>query len=270
MHKRRLKPCFTNEHGKLGISTAYDLPHTQLAIRMFSRWCQENFFRYMMQHFGIDLLSEYGVGQFPDTERVVNPTWRDLDRQRNSIRNKLRYRQAKFAEMTMHPEVENDSVRYKKWLKKKAELLEEIEKYEHELESLKEKLKGISKHIVWAELEDGDKFYRLLPGRKRLMDTVRMIAYRAETAMAGLMTGQAIDMAAARQLLQDLFVNDADILPEPENNILRVMIHNASRPAANRSLEQLLTKLNEAEIIYPGTDMRIVYQMRGESSKMAD
>jgi hypothetical protein len=23
---------------------------------LFSRWCQENFFRYMMQHFAIDLL----------------------------------------------------------------------------------------------------------------------------------------------------------------------------------------------------------------------
>jgi len=265
---REVRKLTENGHQTSLISTAYDLPHTQLAIRMFSRWCQENFFRYMMQHFGIDLLSEYGVGQFPDTESVVNPSWRNLDRQRNSIRNKLRYRQAKFAEMTMHPEVENHSARYKKWLKKKAALLEEIEKYEHELESLKAKLKGISKHIVWAELEDGDKFYRLLPGRKRLMDTVRMIAYRAETAMAGIMTGPNIDMPAARQLLQDLFVNDADILPEPEKNILRVQIHNAARPAANRSLEQLLMKLNEAEIIYPGTDMRIVYQMRGELQKM--
>jgi len=33
------------------------------------------------------------------------------------------------------------------------------------------------------------KFHRLLPGRKRLIDTVRMIAYRGETAMAGLLLG---------------------------------------------------------------------------------
>lgn len=138
------------------------------------------------------------------------------------MRNKLRYRQLKFAEMTIHPEVDNDSTRYKKWLKKKADILEEIEQYEHELESVKAKLKGISKHIAWAELKDEDKFFRLLPGRKRLMDTVRMIAYRAETAMAGMMTGPTIDMVAARQLLQDLFVNDADLLLEPETKILRV------------------------------------------------
>ena len=272
------KPIFMREVRKLTesghqtslISTAYDLPHTQLAIRMFSRWCQENFFRYMMQHFGIDLLSEYGLGQFPDTERVVNPAWRTLDSLRNSTRNKLRYRQAKFAEMTLHPEVDNGSVRYKRWLNKKSELLEDVEKYEHELEDVKAKLKTTPKHIAWAELEDSDKFYRLLPGRKRLMDTVRMIAYRAETTMASMMIGPTIDMAAARRLLQDLFVSDADLLPEPEKDILRVQIHNAARPAANRSIEQLLTKLNAAEIIYPGTDMRIVYQMRGIELKTPD
>ena len=224
----------------------------------------------MMQHFGIDLLSEYGLGQFPDTERVVNPTWRTLGSLRNSTRNKLRYRQAKFAEMTIHPEVDNGSVRYKKWLNKKSELFEEVEKYEHELECVKAKLKKTPKHITWAELDDSNKFHRLLPGRKRLMDTVRMITYRAETAMASMMIGPTIDMAAARRLLQDLFVNDADLLPEPENNILRVQIHNAARPTANRSIEHLLAKLNAAEIIYPGTDMRIVYQMRGIETKMAD
>ncbi|MFH0843942.1 MAG: PEP-CTERM sorting domain-containing protein, partial [Pseudomonadota bacterium] len=44
------------------ISTAFDLSHTQLAARMFSRWCQENFFRYMMEHFAIDLLHEAWKG----------------------------------------------------------------------------------------------------------------------------------------------------------------------------------------------------------------
>ena len=118
--------------------------------------------------------------------------------------------------MTIHPEVDNGSVRYKRWLNKKSDLLEDVEKYEHELKCVKAKLKTTPKHITWAELEDSDKFHRLLPGRKRLMDTVRMITYRAETAMAGMIIGPTIEMAAARRLLQDLFVSDADLLPEPE------------------------------------------------------
>jgi hypothetical protein len=229
---------------------------------MFSRWCQENFFRYMMQHFAIDLLQEYGTEDFPATERIVNPTWRELDRSRNSLQNKLRYRRARFAEMSMHPESEDDKSRYDKWLRKKAVLLEEIQDFEHHLDEEKAKLKKTPKHICWAQLEEKDKFHRLLPGRKRLMDTVRMIAYRAETAMAGLLVGPTVDFAAARSLLQDLFVTEADILPDPANKLLHVRVHGASRPAANRSLAQLFAQLNEAQVQYPGTDMRLVYELR--------
>lgn len=53
---REVRKLTDSGHQTSLISTAYDVPHTQLAARMFSRWCQENFFRYMMQHFGIDLL----------------------------------------------------------------------------------------------------------------------------------------------------------------------------------------------------------------------
>jgi hypothetical protein len=228
---------------------------------MFSRWCQENFFRYMMEHFAIDLLQEYGTEDLPDTERVVNPAWRALDRSRNSIQNKLRHRRARFAEMTMHPEPEDNAAKYEKWMTKKAELLEQIEQYESELARLKIKLKEEPKHITWEELDEKDKFFRLLPGRKRLMDTVRMISYRAETAMAGLLKGPTVDMAAARRILQDLYVTEADILPRPKENLLHVRIHNASRPAANAALAQLFDELNATEVCYPGTDMRMTYEL---------
>jgi hypothetical protein len=228
---------------------------------MFSRWCQENFFRYMMEHFAIDVLVEHGVEAFPDTEKVINPAWREQDRRRNTLTNKLRYRRARFAELTLNPESEKHPEKYDKWLQKKGRLLEEIEQYEHELKEVKGKLKDLSRQIAWKDLEEADKFYRLLPGRKRLLDTIRLIAYRAETAMMGFVVGPAMDTAAARRLLQDLFVTEADILPEPENGRLRVRVHGASRPVTNHALLKLFEDLNSAEIEYPGTDMRIVYEL---------
>ena len=233
---REVRKLTNSGHQTSLISTAYELHHKELAARMFSRWCQENFFRYMMEHFAIDLLHEYGTEKIPDTEKVVNPAWRELKRSRDSIQNKQKYRLARFAEMSMHPESDNSSSKYLKWKRKKADLLEEIEQYKHHLEDLKGRIKNTQKHICWMDLEEKDKFNRLLPGRKRLMDTVRMISYRAETAMAGLLKETGMDMAAARKLLQDLFVTEADILPDPEANLLRVRVHYASRPAVNQSL----------------------------------
>ena len=257
---REVRKLTDSGHQTSLISTGYDMAHTRLAVKMFSRWCQENFFRYMKQHFEIDMLCEYGIVEFPDTEKVVNPGWRELDRSRNQLQSRIRYRRARFAEMTMHPESESDPEKYRNWVKRKGDLFEEIEQSEHHLQSLKGNLKRTQKHITRAELEDKDKFHRLLPGRKRLVDTIRMIAYRSETAMAGLLTGPAVNMSDARKLLQDLFVTNADILPDSENKILRVRIHNASTPAANRSLDALFEELNKAEIKYPGTDLRITYE----------
>ncbi len=260
---REVRKLTESGHQTSLVSTAFDLPHTQLAARMFSRWSQENFFNYMMQHFDIDVVLEYGTTEFPETEKVVNPAWRELNRSRNSLQNKLRYRRARFAELTLHPETEEKPVKFGKWLKKKADLLEEIENYEHQLEKLKAELKETPTHITWGALEHKDKFLRLLPGRKRLMDTIRMIAYRAETAMLGLISGPTVNPSAARRLLQDLFVTEADIIPEPEKNRLNVRVHNASRPAANRALEQLFEHLNNAKVKYPGTDMQLFYQIGG-------
>ncbi len=266
MWMREVRKLTESGHQTSVISTVYDLPHTQLGAHMFSRWCQENFFRYMMEHFAIDLLQEYGTDTIPDTERVVNPAWRELDRSRNSIQNKLRYRRARFAEMTMHPQSGDNVSKYEKWLIKKAELLDQIEQYESELDKLKVQFKKTPKHITFEELDEKEKFFSLLPGRKRLMDTVRMISYRAETAMAHMLKGPTVDMAAARRLLQDLFVTEADILPRPEESLLHVRVHNASRPAANAALSQFFDELNTAQICYPGTEMRITYELINKNS----
>ncbi|HMA84925.1 MAG TPA: hypothetical protein VKN73_04415 [Desulfosalsimonadaceae bacterium] len=58
-------------------------------------------------------------------------------------------------------------------------------------------------------------------------------------------------MFDARRLLQGLFVNAADILPDIEGQRLRARTHNASTPADNRLIVGFLDELNKAEIEYP-------------------
>ena len=49
------------------------------AAALLARWSQENFFKYMREHFGLDALAEYGTAEIPDTVTVRNPAWRELD-----------------------------------------------------------------------------------------------------------------------------------------------------------------------------------------------
>lgn len=122
-------------------------------------------------------------------------------------------------------------------------------------------LKKVPKHVAWAELGEEDRFNRLLPGRKRLTDTIKMIAYRAETAMAGLLKGPTLDLPEARNLPQGLFAREADIMPDVQSKTLRVRIHGASTPAENRKMGELFGHLNETETKYPGTDLQLVYEL---------
>ena len=79
--------------------------------------------------------------------------------------------------------------------------------------------------------------------------------------MTQLVKGDVVDMAAAHRLMQNLFIASVDIFPDEENNQLKIKIHGASRPAANRKIQQLVDVLNEADIEYPGTKLKLRYAL---------
>ncbi len=204
----------------------------------------------MMEHFAIALLSEYQTEEIPGTNRpVVNPSWRELDGRSRSLKGKLTQRQARFAALTLHPEA--DPSQMPKWEQRKAELLEEIQLLEHEWEEVKRRMKETPQHLKWDELPQENKFERLAPSRKRLTDTVKMIAYRAETAMAAIVREELARTDDARSLLRDLFRSDADICPNTQEGVLRVNVHPMSNARSNRAIHHLLNHLNVAAFTYP-------------------
>jgi len=242
------------------ISTAYGQLGPEDAGRLFSRWSQENFFAYMMEHFAIDALNEYGTEVIPGTSRpVVNPAWRELDRQSRSVKGKLTQRQSRFAALTLHPEAEASQI--EKWERQKAELREEIDALENELSTVKDKMKATPKHLVWDDLPEDEKFERLAPSRKRLTDTVKLVAYRAETALAMIVREQSSHPEEARSLVRDLFRSDADIHPDQAAGVLDVRLHTLANPRSNRAIQHLLDHLNAAEFSYPGTNLRLTYSL---------
>ncbi|MCX6879206.1 MAG: hypothetical protein NTW21_36190 [Verrucomicrobia bacterium] len=62
------------------------------------------------------------------------------------------------------------------------------------------------------------------------------------------MRSTTIDNAAARHLLQDRFVTETDLSPDPSAGLLHVEIHRGSRPVVDRTLTALFGQLNEMEI----------------------
>jgi hypothetical protein len=103
--------------------------------------------------------------------------------------------------------------------------------------------------------------HRLAPSRMQLVDTVKMIAYRAETAMTSVVRD-------ARSLLSDLFRSATDLVPDLEQQLLRVGVHPMSNPRSNRAIAHVLHVLNESDFTYPGTSLRLVYSLAGTADSL--
>jgi hypothetical protein len=95
------------------------------------------------------------------------------------------------------------------------------------------------------------------------VDTVKMIAYRAETAMASIVREALARTDDGRSLLRDLFRSEADLLPDVEHGLLRVLVHPMSNPRSNKAIAHLLEHLNAAESTYPGTGLKMIYSIAG-------
>jgi len=242
------------------VTTAYTLDSGVIAPMMFARWSQENFFAYTMHHFGIDVLRSYGKESFPETEEVVNPDWRELERTRRSATTKLVRARACFLNMDNRVTADPTHKQHEKWQIKKDEKLEDINMLEQELVAIKSNIKKVQKHITWGELPEHQKFNKLPSSQRILMNTVGMIAYRAETIMVDLLRTRTITTTNVRSILQDLFTTTADFVTDHDKKELHVRLHGASTPAINQAIANLLKEINQTETVFPGTELTMIFE----------
>jgi hypothetical protein len=256
---REIRKLSDGGHQTSILTTNFRAPMTTLAPSLFARWCQENFFRYMREHYGLDRLIEYGTEPVPDAIQVVNPEWRKLDSQ---IRSKIgqRHRQAaQFAALALSEDPTNSEVQG--FQQRKAYLREDIEALDLQINQLKQSRKDTPHHIPVKLLPPEDRFTRLRTERKHFVDTIKMIAYRAESSMASLLREHIARADDARTLLRQIFDTEADLTPDLFTNTLTVRIHHLTHAAHDQAIEKLLTELNLTKTIFPGTHLTLVFKL---------
>ena len=64
-----------NGHQTPVLNSRRDLPALELAYRMFERWRQENFFKYLREEYALDALADYSVVTDDPRREVPNPAW---------------------------------------------------------------------------------------------------------------------------------------------------------------------------------------------------
>jgi hypothetical protein len=256
---REIRKLTDSGHQTPILTTNYSAPMTTLAVSLFARWTQENFFRYMREHFGLDRLIEYGTEPVPDAIRVVNPEWRKLDSQ---IRSKLVQRHrlgAQFGALALSEDPTPSE--FHGFEQRQGRLREEIQILDWEIEDLKQRRKNTPHHVPVKSLPEPDRFTRLRTERKHFIDTIKMIAYRAESSLALLLRGHLTRSDDARALLRQIFQTEADLAPDLAANTLTVKLHHLTQASHDQALEQLIAELNATQTVFPGTSLTLVFKL---------
>lgn len=258
---REVRQLEENGHQVAMIATDFRRDLRRIAAVLFARWCQENFFQYMRKHYGLDRLIEYGTQPLPDTTRVVNPAWRKLDQQVRREQAQLKTLQAKLQSRTLSPEA--DEAKVQRFERQTGEILQQIETKQSVLLTAKDQRKATEHHLLWKDLPEEERFHELLPTKKHFVDTIRLIAYRAETILVGIVREKLIRKNDARSLVQQILRTSVDLEPDLLAQTLTVKMHALSNPIHDKCLAHLCQELSATETLFPGTNLRLIYRPVG-------
>lgn len=235
----------------------------KVAAALFARWCQENFFRYMMEHYALDRFVEYGAEPIPETSLVVNPKRRELENQLRRERALLCREQALLAAKAFPAEPSRGEVAT--FEAQQGQLLDSIRQHEGNVVKLKEQRATTPKKVPLKELPEKERFTRLPAASKHLVDTIKMIAYRAETALVGLASQKLERANDVRSLVRQVLQSTANLIPDESRRTLTVQVHPLTNHAHNAVLEQMCAQLTETETLYPTTNLRLIFEFLGPS-----
>ena len=231
----------------------------RLAALLFARWSQENYFRYMRQHFGLDALVEYGTEAMPDTAFTVNPDWRKLNTEVRQKHSLLRRLKALWQGTSLEKPISEASVTEHQL--RQGQLQERIDAVEKDLEELKPKRKAAPRHVLVKNLPEEHAFTRLRSERKHFLDTIKMISYRAETCMVSIVREKLARNDDGRALLRQIFDTDVDLIPDAEQQTLTVRLHHLTQRAHDEVIRHLCEELNATETLFPGTKFKMIYKL---------
>jgi len=258
---REVRRLCDDGHQTSVVTTHPDMTTLEVAQRMFSRWQQENFFRYMRHEFDLDHIPTTAV-EAADPERLVrNPARKAKEKELASVRVELARAEREYGEEAFdNLEAKRRTMRGFKIAH--ARLGERVRQLRERCAELEGEVQALPERVPIRELMKPEEIVRLERERKVLTDTLKMVAYRAETQLANLV-GPLLrtHQDEARKFLRDVFHLPGDLVPDAKKNRLVVRLHGMATERSNRALRGLCEVLNEQKIRYPGTRLRLVLEL---------
>lgn len=258
---RQITRLMDNGHQTPILTSRRDAGAARLAYRMFKRWRQENFFKYLRDEYALDALADYAVAPDDPTREVPNPAWAAADAQLRQAQAEVDRFQAEYGlEALLNSERDRATMRGFKIAQSK--LGQKIWSVFQRLAALRAKRDQIPRRVPVQSI-CAESVVKLAPERKHLTNLLKMVAYQAESDLFRTVSPhyrRAED--EGRTLIQSALASVADL--EVTADELRVTLAPLSSPHRTRAIAALCEELNLTNTVFPGSSLRLRYAIRSD------
>lgn len=242
------------------VTSRRDLPAVEVAYRMFERWRQENFFKYLREEFLLDALVDYQIEPDDPAREVPNPAWAALDAKLRAARAEIARLQHRYGAAALaNPEHARPTMRgFKIAHGRLAQAIRAASRRAHALERQRARL---PRRIPVGQRTE-EPVIKLATERKHLTNLLKMVAYQAESDLVRLVAPHyKRHEDEGRTLVQTALAAAADL--EVTETELRVTLAPLSSPHRSRAIAALCRELTGTETLFPGTHLHLRYAVAG-------
>jgi transposase len=264
IHLRQVTRLSEDSHQTPVLTSRRDLSAIEVAYRMFERWRQENFFKYLREEFALDALVDYGTEPADATREVPNPERKKIDAEIRQARARLEQIQAHYGLAALdNPESLRPTMRGFKIAN--APLSARVRAAMKHITELENKRTTIPARVPVQEVVQAE-VVKLAVERKHLTDLIKMVAYQAEGDLLRLLAPHyKRTEQEGRTLVQSALSAGGEI--EVTDDQLLVSIDPLSSPHKTQALAMVCEQLNETATPFPGTRLHMRFAMKPEPSR---
>jgi hypothetical protein len=239
------------------LTSRLDLPDIAVAYRMFERWRQENFFKYLREEYLIDALVDYQIEPDDPTRSVPNPARRAADREIKAAQAELtKLERAYGAAALENSEGRRPTMRGFKIAHGK--LGKDIRAARQRIQQMRERRAALQKRLPVGEALQGQAVVKLSKERKHLTNLLKMVAYQIESDLLALLRPHYARVEdEGRTLIQTALQSGAML--EPTESELRVTLAPLSSPHRSKAVAALCESLESTKTRVPGTQLVMRY-----------
>jgi transposase len=238
------------------VTSRWDLRAIVVAYRMFERWRQENFFKYLREEYLIDALVDYQVEPDDPSRLVPSPARKAVEKELRSTRASFTKLQERFGATTI--DYLNGDTPPADFQNTEKKLCSDMEKASARIQKLEARRSSLPTHLPLAEARKGQEAVKLSTERKHLTNILKMVAFQIESDLVEMIRPHYRRVEdEGRTLVQTILQDAADI--EPTEGQLRITLAPLSSPHRSRVVESLCEALNKTNTMFPGTQLQMRY-----------